>query len=408
MSSIFDIILYPLGFIVRISNAIIPNYALALFLFALIIKLLLFPLGIKQQKNSVKQASLQPKERAIRKKYDGRTDKPTQLKMNEEIQQLYKDENFSMFGGCLPMLVQFPILMGLYSVIRNPLQYILMISTDIIDKIEVKFLELYNAGLLENVSDGIKNAIEKLSPENVAALTADASSVNFSLPQIDMVSSLRADSGIFSAFSELFEGTRVASIADLPNFTLFGIDFSQTPSFAFNILLLIPVLTFLASFFGMKLTRRFSYQPQASGDMGQSMKIMDWTMPLLSVWITFSVPGVIGLYWIYQNILSTVQQFILKKMYPIPQFTDEDYKEAERKYGGTLSKKEKKKARSLHRIDEEDNDSPEGASSLPEEKKQLNPPKNNSGKSGNKKPQSKQSEQSSMIDKAPLKEDKTE
>lgn len=354
MSSIFDIILYPLGYIVRICYAVIPNYAVALFLFAVIIKLILFPLGIKQQKNSVKQASLQPKEQAIRKKYAGRTDKPTQMKMNEEIQQLYQAENFNMFGGCLPLLVQFPILIALYNVIRNPLQYIQMISTDVIDRLEVKFIELYKGGLLENVSEGIKTAISKLSAENITSLTENASSLKFSLPQIDMVSTLRSNPAQFSAFGEIFEGTKIQAVTDLPNFTLFGVDFSQTPTFALSILMLIPILTFVASFLGMRITRKFTYQPQQTGDAAKSMQIMDWTMPLLSVWITFSVPAAIGLYWIYQNILSTLQQIILVKLYPIPKFSEDDFKEAERKYGGTISKKEKKKTRSLHRIDEED------------------------------------------------------
>lgn len=78
---------------------IIPNYAIAILLFALIIKIIFFPLGIKQQKNMQKQASLRPKEMAIRKRYAGRTDKVTQQKMQQDIMELYQKENYSMFGG---------------------------------------------------------------------------------------------------------------------------------------------------------------------------------------------------------------------------------------------------------------------------------------------------------------------
>jgi YidC/Oxa1 family membrane protein insertase len=121
-------------------------------------------------------------------------------------------------------------------------------------------------------------------------------------------------------------------------------------------LTLIPILTFVIAFFSMRLTRKMTYTPNMDDPSSRaSMKIMDFTMPLFSVWITFTVPALIGVYWIYQNVLSTLQQFILKQMYPIPKFTEEDFKAAEREMNGTV-RKEKKKVRSLHRIDEEDDE----------------------------------------------------
>lgn len=113
------------GWVLDLCYKIVPNYLVAILLFALIIKIVMFPLGIKQQKNSQKQARLRPKELAIRKKYAGRNDKATQQKAQQEIMELYQKENYSMFGGCLPLLIQFPIIIALYNVIRNPLQYML-------------------------------------------------------------------------------------------------------------------------------------------------------------------------------------------------------------------------------------------------------------------------------------------
>jgi YidC/Oxa1 family membrane protein insertase len=106
----------------------------------------------------------------------------------------------------------------------------------------------------------------------------------------------------------------------------------------------------------MKITKKLTYQPpqSQSADMGCSMKMMDYMMPLMSTFITFSVPAVIAVYWIYNNILSTLQQFILKVMYPVPVFTEEDYKNAEREMNKGI-KQPKKKAntgkRAAHRID---------------------------------------------------------
>ena len=123
MSSIWDTIINrPLGWIIEISYRFTHNYAIALFIFALVLQIVLFPLGIKQQKNSVKQASLRPKEMAIRKKYAGRNDKPTQQKLNEEIMELYQRENFNPMGGCLPMLIQFPILMALFMFVPSAIE----------------------------------------------------------------------------------------------------------------------------------------------------------------------------------------------------------------------------------------------------------------------------------------------
>ena len=96
MSSIWDIINIPFGYVIRFCNKILGNqYILALFLFAIIIEVVLLPFGIKQQKNSIKQAKLRPKEMAIRNKYAGRDDAPTKQKMTQEIQELYQKEGYT-------------------------------------------------------------------------------------------------------------------------------------------------------------------------------------------------------------------------------------------------------------------------------------------------------------------------
>ena len=155
---------------------------------------------------------------------------------------------------------------------------------------------------------------------------------------------------------------------------------SQTPSLSDKSwLLLIPVITFVVAFFSMKLTRKMSYQaPQndLSGNAAASMKIMDFTMPLLSVWITFTVPAIVGLYWIYQNILGTVQQFILSRIYKIPVFTDEDYKRAEKELNGSLKgskSKNKAKVKSLHNDDDDEEEEAEKISEKKNEKKKDAP-----------------------------------
>lgn len=124
MNSIMDILYIPFGYIMKFCCLIAGNnYVIALFFFALLLQVVLFPLGIKQQKSQITMAKLRPKEMAIRKKYAGRTDKPTQQKMNMEIQQLYADNGYNPLSGCLPLLIQLPIIIALFTVVRNPITY---------------------------------------------------------------------------------------------------------------------------------------------------------------------------------------------------------------------------------------------------------------------------------------------
>ncbi len=358
MSGIMDILNVPLGYIIKFCYMIIPNYALALLLFAIIVKALMFPLGIKQQKNQIKQAQLRPKETAIRKRYAGREDKPTQQKMQEEVMDLYKKENYNPVGGCLPLLLQFPIIIALYNVIRNPLTYINRIGASV-PGIKEKLIEI-------GVLDGTKNI----------------------LSEIEIIQIMKEN---FAALADVLPGG--FKVTDIPNFNMFGgsFDLSKIPGFTPpSWLLIIPLITFAATFLSMKLTRKFTYQPPQQGGANAAMsgKIMDFTMPLFSVWITFTVPAVVGVYWIYQNVLGVVQQMILAKMYPVPVFTDDDYKNAEKEMNGSIRKEKKTpKTHSLHRIDEDETAG--DRRELPEKAGKSQ----NNGKEGG------------MIGKAPIKDD---
>ena len=136
-----DIINKPIGWVLKMCSKIVNgDYLFAILIFAVFVELVLLPFGISQQKKSIKQARLRPKEMAIRKKYSGRDDKPTQMKMNEEIQELYQKEGYNPLGGCLPLLIQFPLLIALYNVVINPLKYICNLSDDAIRRAETEIL----------------------------------------------------------------------------------------------------------------------------------------------------------------------------------------------------------------------------------------------------------------------------
>jgi len=325
MSSIFDIINIPLGWIMRLCYSLTNNYLLALLLFSVILQIVLLPLAIKQQKNSVRQAQLAPKLAALRKKYAGRNDVATQQKMQEETMELYKRENFSPFSAFGTLLIQMPVLLALYNVVMNPLRYI--------------------TGL----------TVTQISELNTYMTDTLGFTFNLRGQYIEMLNRIRENVSQYVSI--------VPDIAErpLPDMMLGPLDLSQIPTFTlkpFDWLLLIPILTFVFALLMQTITRRFTYQSPEVKEQQKSlaMKILNYSMPLLSVWIAFSVPASIGIYWIFRNILQTVQQVVLSKLIPVPQFTEEDYKAAEKEMKAGRAPREKSKIppRSLHHIDDEE------------------------------------------------------
>jgi len=327
--NIMDILNVPFGYVLEFCNKLIPSYILALLVFTLITKIILFPFYIKQQKSQVKQAKLAPREMAIKKKYAGRTDKPSQQKMQEEIMELYKTEGYNPVGGCLPLLLQFPILISLYEVIRNPLTYICHLDAT-------------------GIKDGLVS-LGKLALEDGKYLLNGTQITS----ELDIINLVKDN---FVALQGKLESLQSFDINSIPNFNLFGtsVDLSQIPTFQ-NWLWIIPVLTFVFAFLSSKLIRKLSYQAPSQNTQQNSsmMKVMDIAMPLFSVYIAFKLPSLLGIYWIYQNIFMVIQQLILRKMFPIPKFDEEEYKKAEKEFKQQQkSIKKEGKAKSLHHIDD--------------------------------------------------------
>lgn len=330
-----DFINKPLGWVLELCSKIVGgNYLFAILIFAVFVELVLLPFGISQQKKSIKQARLRPKEQAIRKKYSGRDDRPTQMKMTEEIQELYQKEGYNPMSGCLPLLIQFPLLIALYNVVINPLKYISGLSDDAV--LQIQAIVGGNSG---RSTMGLLNKIHDMP---------------------------------FEAFSHV-EGFTKEIYDNMPNLNVFGVfDLSLTPQQCMNaqslqtvagwLVVLVPVLTFVAYFLSMKLNRKFMYQPMndaSQAQMGCSNKVMDIVMPLFSVFLAFTYPAALGLYWIFKCILGILKQFILSKAMPLPVFTEEDYKAAEREVNSRPEKNSKvtksgRVVRSLHHIDDED------------------------------------------------------
>lgn len=304
------------GSILRAFNSFTGHYILALFLFALMIKIILSPFGIKQQKNSVKQARLKPREMAIRNKYRGRNDQPTMQKMNNEIMDLYQKEGYSPLGGCLPMIIQLVVVMILYGIVYNPLKYICNYTPEMLNGIASWITENIEGVSLSGFKDGV-----------------------FSGNDIYLIQYLTQDH-IASINAALGEAGQVV-LSDLPNFGLFGNSIALAQKPVTSWLVLIPILNFGFTILSTIVSRKLTFQPmQDNPSAGKQMLITSIIMSAVTAGIAFTLPATLGVYWIFNTLLTMLQQFILYKAIPLPKFTEEDYKAAEREYLGKAAKKE--------------------------------------------------------------------
>ena len=344
-SSFWDIFAIPFGYVMQFFNKISGgHYLISLFLFALAIKLITLPFGIKQQKTQIKGAMLRPKMMMIEKKYAGRNDRVTQQKKQQEMMELQQKEGYSPLSGCLPLLIQFPILIALYRIIRMPLKYCVGLADAVV-------LKLYNALYPDHVVEAFKKI-------------PDAA-------HIEMIGQLKEQPDVLREIAGI-------GVEKLPNYNIFGkINLGLRP--AFNVaekldgnkwnlfLLIIPFLcgglALLTTWLSRKLNDNGLNQQMAQ-QQKTSMFLMNITMPLLQLWIAFSVSGAVGIYWVYTSILGIIQILVLAKVMPLPKYTDEEIRMMQRemkKNGGPgqrtitgTSVDENGKPKSLHYVDDDD------------------------------------------------------
>lgn len=368
----FDGLLKGIGTFLKWIDGALGSYMLTLFAFALIVEILMLPLAIYQQKNTIKQAKLRPREMAIKKKYAGRDDRESQTRMQQEIQELYQRENYSQFAGCLPMLIQLPVVLSLYQVVINPLLYVMHMSQDAINAIYQFITASADAGGLGLTVKSVSQTMEFVGIFNKYGIEGFSGLTSF----IDS-GSVSAIEGLKGKGADIYAELEAAFAEGFPNFDFFGIDLSMIPQTVFSadfgidwLLMLVPILTFASYYFSLKFTRKFTYQSPVAQDqaqMGCSQNVMDITFPLLSTFFAFTMPAAIGIYWMFKSLLGTLRQLVMSKAMPLPRFTEQDYKDAEREMAGKPKRRRKtdtgdgtsapKKAnapRSLHRIDEDD------------------------------------------------------
>jgi YidC/Oxa1 family membrane protein insertase len=285
MNFIREVFSIPFGYLIGFFYEISDNYILSLLLMTICVKLILLPSSIKQQKGMVKTQRMQPKIKRIKEKYAG-----NQQKMNEAMNELYAKEGYSsMTGGCSGMLIQFPIMMGVYFVNYKILSYVLNIKDTALEAIKaaVRVLPEY-AKLAETSEQNAEYRIELLAIEHFEKL--DLSAV-----PVEVVSKM-----------ETF----------IDKFQLFGIDLSRTPStdMGWDLLWIIPILTGLTSL--MMGVYTWLRQKKTNPEMAKnpSMGCMSLMTPAMSIYFSFLFPASVGVYIILSSFLSFIQMIVTNKV----------------------------------------------------------------------------------------------
>lgn len=303
------------GIYVLLSKVGIENIGLSIIVLTIVIYTCMIPLTIKQQKFSIMQRKMQPELQAIQKKYQGKKDQETQLKMSEETQALYDKYGVSMTGSCVQLLIQFPILMALYRVIYNVPAYVQSVR----NVFEPLVNGIMGTSGFAATMDSLVETL-KINIRNVDFTGSNAS--NFIIDALYSMNVAGWDT-LRESFPALTDTIgSVQSQVNHLNYFL-GLNISNSPiniittsfkSGAYLMMigaLLIPVLSYLTQVLNIKLMP----QSDAGGNdqMAQQMKTMNRTMPLFSLVFCFTVPVGLGIYWIASALVRGVQQFVINK-----------------------------------------------------------------------------------------------
>ena len=253
----------PFGWILEsIAGLVGGNFAASIFLFTLLINLILIPLSIKSQKSSVQQTRIKPKLDELKKRYGD-----DKQRYNAEMQKLYQEENVSMSGGCLPLILRLIFMMSIYWIILSPLTYLMHIDKNVISEAVKTLGTTAKSGSELAVIDAVRNG------------TIDSPAIAKALESI--------------------------------NFEFFGINLTQTPNFSFNIfndfqtIWIMPIIAFGAQILSSLLSMAMQKKINPDAPSMNSMLLM---MPLISLFIGFSLPGGVTFYWACSSLIGGLIQ----------------------------------------------------------------------------------------------------
>ena len=273
----------PFGWLMLVLYNFFNDYGVAIFAFALVVRLVLLPFSAKSKKSLMRSSRLQPLMKELEKKHGANT-----KKYQEEVAKLYKEENINPMGGCIWTLIPFPILIALYQAIRFPLTIMMRIGDEAYAKVQ----------------------------EVLTSLGFAVSSSGSAYVQIAESQFITRNFDAFAGISEKLQQL---------DYTFLGMDLGANPSFRFWEffsngqaiwpqfgLFLIPVISAALSYVSMIISTKMSGNTMNEAANNKTMTMM---MPLISLWIGFAMPGALGLYWIASSVFTVLQDIVLTRHY---------------------------------------------------------------------------------------------
>ncbi len=303
----------PFAWLLRALYELTSSYGWALVLFTVVIKLIMLPFQMKSKKSMMRMSRFQPMIKEIQTRY-----KNNQVKMNEELQRLYAEEGVNPMSGCLWSFLPFPILIALYSIIRQPITRFMMLTTTamqgVIDAVSAAGFDL--AAIAMTANDGavtVKDGLTQLQPYGQITLVKAAQELGVALPEgwIHM------------------------------DFSFLGMDLTMIPSdvigqigtggWAVIGVLLIPIVSGALSFWQSKVSMAGNPAAADPADpTARSSRMMMWMMPIMSLWIGFTLPASLGVYWIANSVLMLVQEKVLNKYFKKSMAAEDEAREKAR------------------------------------------------------------------------------
>ena len=289
-------IVSPFSWLLNFFNGFFSNYGLAIILFALVVKIILFPMTMKGKKGMIQMNMLSGKLNQLKKQYG-----KDQQRYNLEMQKLYEKEKINPMGGCLWSMLPLFILLPLYAIIREPLKYLMGLNADqiqvVADTLNWSTVALENGWIREATTEFVSRGYEQL-----------------------YLASLITRESLPTLAAQLGEGVNVFVM----NFSFLGIDLAGMPTWkiwqdpswnvigAFLLVVISTLLSVVMSKVSM-LTNRMSGNP-TDDQASKTNRTMMWVMPLMSLWIGFSMPAAMCVYWVANSLFSMVQEIIAARM----------------------------------------------------------------------------------------------
>lgn len=285
MQNIFGMLGGLLGYVLWAAFYLLKDFGLSIIVFTIVIKLVLFPFSVKQQKSMAGNMRLQKKQKEIQEKYAN-----NRVLLQEEMSKLYEKEGVKPMGGCLTTLVPFLVILGIFYAVAYPLTNTLHLS-----------------------SDSISKAIDYVNSIPGYAISSTNNAARYQeIELLRILPNIANTDTIQSIFSDA-EMSRIIELRD--GFNILGFDLLTVPKNegVFSAYILIPIICFISYIGSQIVMQKMNGNPMANQQ--GCMKTMLYVMPLFSAYIAYTVPASVGFYWICSSITGLIQSIIINKLF---------------------------------------------------------------------------------------------